>query len=311
MNHMWAQEAHSLGQHLLNQCPGSIWQCLCSWDPWGLSSERQRGWRRITQQLMVSSCLKINISQTKLPIIIHESQSVIFPVPDGGNPALPAAQAKTLDFSDFFHTLHPILQEILSLLPSKSIKNPTTSLYLYVATLLQILNISLLDCFNSLSALAPILPPLKSARELPWKWNQIMTNICQKTFQRLSLSLIAKLWVLTVADTVWPWFLSDSPLLLSPCSLYSWWMSSTQETHSHLRAFAGPLSTTGNVLPPYISKAHSLTSFMSQIWHMTFSPRPSQASQFKTATFPNPEFFIASSFLMQFFLIIGSRSTYL
>jgi len=215
MNHMWAQEAHSLGQHLLNQCPGSIWQCLCSWDPWGLSSERQRGWRRITQQLMVSSCLKINISQTKLPIIIHESQSVIFPVPDGGNPALPAAQAKTLDFSDFFHTLHPILQEILSLLPSKSIKNPTTSLYLYVATLLQILNISLLDCFNSLSALAPILPPLKSARELPWKWNQIMTNICQKN--------LPKTFPLTNSETLSPYCgwhgLALVPLWLSPAAL--------------------------------------------------------------------------------------------
>lgn len=106
---------------------------------------------------------------------------------------------------------------------------------------------------------------------------------------------------------VWPCFLSTYPLLPSQCSPYSCWMSRTHETHSHLRGFAGTLSTTRNVLPPDISKAHSLTSFRSQIWHTTFSPRPSQASRFKNCSCPTP--LITSSFLnLFFFLTRGSRT---
>lgn len=106
---------------------------------------------------------------------------------------------------------------------------------------------------------------------------------------------------------VWPCFLSTHPLLLSQCSPYSCWMSRTHETHSHLRGFAGTLSTTRNVLPPDISKAHSLTSFRSQIWRTTLSPRPSQASRFKNCSCPTP--LITSSFLnLFFFLTRGSRT---
>lgn len=159
-----------------------------------------------------------------------------------------------------FHTPHSILQQILSFLLSKPIKNLTTSFYFHHNRLCPNPHYLFSGLFYQPSW--PLPPPVYSqvGQRILMKIKSDHDIHLPKTFQWIPFSLTAKssppcgLWGLT-----WS-------LWLIPCYFPSAHHIHVK-FHEHMshtfyfRAFAFAVLTTRNALPPDISKAHSLTSF--------------------------------------------------
>lgn len=134
--------------------------------------------------------------------------------------------------------------------PSKIQPLPITST---ATTLAQTLNISFLDRFNSIPALAPLLFILKSAREFPSKWSQIITNISPKPsndFPSHSQQKPKSLLQPVRRYMVWPCSFSDSsPAALPVLAIVMLSILNIYQTHSYLRTFACSVPATGMFFP--------------------------------------------------------------